>query len=534
MLDRLGYILARHRLQFFYVLLFSVLLNSLFAAADPLITKRLLDEVVRRNFGTFATLAVVIVLFGVLVRLGFWAHDLLAQRLKNNVAESLSLRMLHAYYGLGYLETRRNDSGYFLSRVYEEPAKIAQGAVTTWMGVIVQAMTFLAAGGVAVYLSGRLTLLLSIIVPLLYYLANRFKPRIKQVSKEENEEEARLRDVLSSAVSAYTTVRVFALQVPVSAHVQQRLQSFLRVLYSRVKTARTYQTASNICLSFSEAAVLLAAGYAVVQGSLTIGGLFGFMSAFWKLIGAANGIISQLPELHKLDGYIDRLKEFEGSVRVGDEEEFDRVEITQAAVSYHGPEVLSGVDLSIGKGESLVVVGPNGCGKSTLAYLITGLLQPSRGTVRAPSLPQVSALLTPFHFVPGTLKDNVDYARLDDDKRRLFWEWADTLSLLDKVDQEPAFQYSEGQKRKAQILMTLLKDADLYLFDEPFANVDSESKEKILNLILERARGKILVAVLHGDEKFYPLFERVVYLPGRSAEPSSDPAEVEQQGSVLG
>lgn len=62
--------------------------------------------------------------------------------------------------------------------------------------------------------------------------------------------------------------------------------------------------------------------------------------------------------------------------------------------------------------------------------------------------------------------------------------------------------------------MTLLKEADLYIFDEPLANVDVESKRTIVERQLERSGGKTLVTILHGDEQYHPPFDRVVLLEG--------------------
>jgi ATP-binding cassette subfamily B protein len=513
-LKRLGYVLSEHRGRFFAVLAVSVTIGAVTTVVDPMVTKLLVDRgLMERDFRAFVTFSLVVVLFGVFVRLGQWGLELLAQRLKNRITESLSLRMLGSFYRVGYARFKEADSGYFLSRVYDEPAKVSQGAVATWIGVIVQAMTLATAVGVALYLSWKITLILGLIVPLLYYLASRFGPAISRVSKTENEGEARLREVLGAAIGAYTTVRIFALQEAVRHRVRERTRGFLDVLYSRVRTSKSYQTASNICLSLAEAAVLLAAGWGVVTGTLTIGGLFGFLTVFWKLIGAANGIIALLPELARLDGFIQRLVEFEQSAPVEEDPgDFDRIEIEGVTAGYNGREVFRDLTLTIGGRERVLIVGPNGSGKTTLAYLMTRFLKPSRGVVRAPRLERVSALLTPFRFVPGSLKDNVDYERLSEEKKGQFWSLVDEFGLREAVDQEASLSLSEGQKKKAQIVMTLLKDADVYIFDEPLANVDAESKEKILRRQLARASGRTLIAIMHGDEQLHSHFERVVPL----------------------
>jgi ABC-type bacteriocin/lantibiotic exporter with double-glycine peptidase domain len=513
-LKRLTYALSGNWHRMIVVLLFGVILNIVLAAVDPIIIKILVDEgLAKQNFRLFTYLALAVLLFAIFVRVGVWAFDLTTQRLKNRVIETLSLKMLRSYYKIAYSKIVESDSGYYMSRIYDEPAKVAQGVVSIWIKLVTQSVTFLAAAAVALYLDWRITLVLSLIVPLLYYLASRFNPKITSASKTENEEEARLREYVAGAVGAYTTVRVFDLQGSVFKRIGGRIDSYLKVLYSRIKTATTFQMASNICLSMSETVVLLAAGYEVVTGHLTIGGLFGFMSAFWKLIGGARNVIALMPELAKLNGYIERLEEFE-AVEPDDEvlADDDRIELEQVCFGYNGREILKEFDLSIGDNEKLLIVGPNGSGKSTLAYIMTRLLEPEKGTVKAPDLSRISALLTPFGFIPGTLKDNVDFDNLSEEKQQLFWRLVKELGIEKRVDQFVSQELSEGEKKKAQVIMTLLKDADIYIFDEPLAHVDEESKEKIIEQQLALAEGKALVSIMHGDDRFHPCFERIVPL----------------------
>lgn len=513
MLNRLRWVLSGYWARFVALAGAGIILNVALATVDPLITKTLVDEgLMKADFRVFTGLALIVLAFGVFVRVGMWVYELLAQRLRNDITESLSVRMLRHFYGIEFAETLTSESGYFLSFIYDEPAKIAQGVVATWIGLSVQCFTFCAAMAVSLHLAWQLTVALSVVVPLLYYLAGRFRPHISRASKAEHEHEARLRDTVASAVAAYTTVRVFGLHDAAASTIRRRLRSFLSVLYARVRTSKSYQMMSSICLSMAEAIVLLAAGYGVVTSHLTIGGLFGFMSAFWKLIGAANAIIGQVPELSKLDAYAQRLQDFAARARLAELPDYEHITVDGATAGYQGREVLKDFNLRIGPNEKVLIVGPNGSGKSTLAYLVTGMLAPMRGAVQSPRLRRISALLTPFHFLPGTLKDNVDYEHLNEDTRRLFWALVDDFGLRDKVDDEPNLAYSEGQKKKAQVVMTLLKDADIYIFDEPLANVDSASKGKIVTRQVERAAGRTLIAIVHGDEELYGRFERVVRL----------------------
>ena len=518
-MKRILYALSHHKFYFACVLLLGLTLHTIFALIDPLVMKLLIDEGLSKgDFKLFALCATLVVASGAVMRGAMMVYELLTQKLKNKLAESLTLKMLESYYEAPYSEIATSDSGYFISRLYDEPARVAQGGVTTLIGLLISVTTFAAGLAISVYLAWKITFLLLVLVPALYYLASRFSPKIEDASQRENEEEGRLREILGKSVDCYKTVNIFGLYLSVRQRVLRQLQSYLGVFYGRVKTSKSYQTISGICLSFAEALVLVAAGYEVVAGNLTIGGLFAFMSAFWKVIGAATGIVNQVPELSKLKGCIDRLVEFEGLARLAERSDAKDIELDDVSFRYNGRNVFDRLNLKIGTNERVLIVGPNGSGKTTLGHLLTGFLEPSEGVVKAPGLERISAMLTPFYFAPGNLKDNVNYEQLTEEKMTSFWELVRELGLERKVEADVSSELSEGEKKKCQVVMTLLKDAEIYVFDEPLANIDVESRDAIIRTQLEYTRGKTLISIMHGDEKYHTLFDRVVMLKQTTAE----------------
>ena len=519
-MKKFTYVLSSHRLRFIQVLLVGVSLNATFVFVDPLIMKVLIDEgLVKRNFALFAVLAGAVVVFGAAARWASLAYELLCARLRNTVTESLTLRMLQAYYATPYAHIARFDSGYFVSRVYDEPAKVSQSVVTTPIALLVSAVTLVTGFAISLFLAWRITLVLSVVVPLLYYVAHRFSPTIKAAAERENEEEARLREILGRSIDSYKTVRIFALDRAVHRRVGDRLRAYLGVFYGRARTSSNYQALSRICLSGAESLVLMAAGYEVVTGHLSIGGLFAFMNAFWKVIHAATGIISQVPELSALNGCIDRLAEFEGGMRPSARSHAAGIELERVTFRYDGGKtVLGDLDLRMAGSERVLIVGPNGSGKTTLGHVIAGFLEPSTGVIRTPRLEQISAMLAPFHFTPGSLKDNVDHEQLSPEKVEVFDRLVRRLGLEHRVDADASSELSEGEKKKCQVVMTLLKDAEIYLVDEPLANIDLDSRDAVMDALLTHTRGRTLVAIMHGDEKYHCLFDRVIALKDAGAD----------------
>jgi ATP-binding cassette subfamily B protein len=210
----------------------------------------------------------------------------------------------------------------------------------------------------------------------------------------------------------------------------------------------------------------------------------------------------------------------EDHVKPTSQHECEHIELQDVSFAYNGSRVIDGLNLRIRDAERVVIVGPNGSGKTTLAHLITGFLEPSAGAVKLPRLERISAMLAPFYFAPVTLKDNVSYENLSSEKKQLFWDLVRRLGLEEKVDSDVSSGLSEGEKRKSQIVMTLLKDADIYVFDEPLANIDVESKDTVIAVQFDCTKGKTLISIMHGDEKYHAYFDRVVTL-GQAATESA-------------
>ena len=154
-------------------------------------------------------------------------------------------------------------------------------------------------------------------------------------------------------------------------------------------------------------------------------------------------------------------------------------------------KVLDDFNLTVESGRIIGLLGPNGCGKSTLIKLISGLLQPQTGEILVcgeqigpKTRAMVSYLPERTYFssgmsVEGVIKYFEDFYA-DFDKERAY-------SLLDalKIDRRAKLRtLSKGTKEKVQLVMVMSRRAKLYLLDEPIAGVDPAAREYILNTIV--------------------------------------------------
>jgi ABC-type multidrug transport system fused ATPase/permease subunit len=493
------------------VVLLSLVAGLLGGAGDPFFLKMLIDTLGSGDTRRFLLLAGgLLVLYTVMRLLNHFA-TILTVRIKNRICERKSLEQFGRFYRIPFPLVRDREDGYHVSRIYDEPAQVT-GVVDIATKTVAGGATLLGALAICLWLSWEITLVLSAVVPILLYLARRFGKKIRKTTEEEVENEARLREGLGRAVRSYRTVRLFDLEDTVQRRTHGLLGDYLGALYERSRLSSLFQTLSSISLSYAEMAVLLGCGFQVLQGNLTIGGLFAFTSAFWRVVNTYRGLLALIPAYAKIQAQMDRIRAFED---MGEEETSTVASSTVAlngiSLGFAETPVLKDFDLSLQKGERLLLVGANGTGKSTLAHLLSGFLKPSFGEARLPGRDRVSAFLLPCCFAPGSVRDNVQFDRLTEAQQRSFQHMMEVFRLDAKLDEDPE-QFSEGEKRKLQLAMTLLKDADYYILDEPFANLDVESVDMVMETILEATEGRGLMVIMHGFEHLADRFDRTLRL----------------------
>ncbi len=167
-----------------------------------------------------------------------------------------------------------------------------------------------------------------------------------------------------------------------------------------------------------------------------------------------------------------------------------------------GINVLYNMNMDIPKGKIVGLLGPNGCGKSTLIKMIAGVLQPTAGeifvdglSVGEESKALVSYLPERTYFSNAMkVRELVDYFSefyADFDKNRAFM-------LLSDLGIDPSANLkslSKGTKEKVQLILVMSRNARLYLLDEPIAGVDPAAREYILSTIVSNYNPEATVII---------------------------------------
>ena len=189
---------------------------------------------------------------------------------------------------------------------------------------------------------------------------------------------------------------------------------------------------------------------------------------------------------------------------------------------------LDGINLNVEEGDFICIVGPSGCGKSTFLNIVAGLEKPDSGEI----LLNGNQITTPgpdrtMVFQEGALFpwlkviDNVEFglkmAGIPKDERRQISERYLDMMQLTKFTDSYIYQLSTGMKQRVAIARALAMDPEILLMDEPFAALDSQTRDLLLvelQLIWERTK-KTIIFVTHNISESVILGNRVVVFKNR-------------------
>jgi multiple sugar transport system ATP-binding protein len=225
------------------------------------------------------------------------------------------------------------------------------------------------------------------------------------------------------------------------------------------------------------------------------------------------------------------------------------VRLRDLCIKLGGSEIIKDLNLAVEEGEFLVLLGPSGCGKSTLLHSIAGLIDVTSGTVEIggadmtcadPSERGIGMVFQSYALYPTmTVERNMSFglriagtpkAEIASRVARA----AEMLHLDALLDRKPA-QLSGGQRQRVAIGRALVRQAGVFLFDEPLSNLDAKLRAELrreLKLLHQNLRST-MIYVTHDQVEAMTLATRIVVMKAGKVQQIGAPAEVYERPANL-
>jgi multiple sugar transport system ATP-binding protein len=219
------------------------------------------------------------------------------------------------------------------------------------------------------------------------------------------------------------------------------------------------------------------------------------------------------------------------------------VSVRDVAVAFESVRVFDGLSLDIEQGEFIVLLGPSGCGKSTLLNAIAGLLEVATGQIwigernvtwEEPKDRGIAMVFQSYALYPRmSVRENMSFGlkmaktpKPEIEKRVA--KAAELLQIAHLLDRRPD-QLSGGQRQRVAIGRALVRDAAVFLFDEPLSNLDAQLRNE-LRVEIKRLHAQLgsttMIYVTHDQIEAMTLADRIAVMKDQKIQQLGSPAEI--------
>ena len=380
---------------------------------------------------------------------------------------------------------------------------------------------------VMLWLDARMALTSLLLFPLIFAGGAIFFRRVKARFLEVDEAESAMTSTLQENLSGMRVVRAFGREEHESRRFSAHAGRFADLQERLISLLAIYWSLSDLLCGIQIALPLFAGATWVARGEMSVGALYAFMAWTALLIFPVRQMGRTLTDAGKAVVSMQRIAEVLAAPREADPpasarlpapEWKGRIEI-RGLVFRHGEgrPVLDGIDLDVEPGQVVALVGPPGCGKSTIVSLLLRLHDPTSGTIRIDGtdvtrLPRATVrraiatvLQDPFLY-SRTVGHNVRVGRSHATSEEI--EEAARAACIhdaiaafpdgyDTIVGERGVTLSGGQRQRVVIARTLLEEAPILVLDDALSAVDTRTEARIREAIAARRGRRTCVVIAH-------------------------------------
>jgi len=490
----------------------------------------------------FATLVLItgLLLAGTVVKLLFLiSNHVLVARLVNRA--TFALRKLFYRRTLRMDLAAFNDSGTadLMSRFTHDVQHLSAGLALLFGKIIREPLKMTACLIGAAWICGRLLLLSLLVAPVAALLVRWLAKTIKRANRRAMEEMANIYSTLEETFRGIKIVKAFCNEPRERKRFHDRSKQYYRKAMRIARYDALTHPVTELMGIMAISSALLAGAYLVLSNETHLFGIpmcdrplsLASLLLFYGLLAGVADPVRKLSDvftgIQRAAAAADRIYErLDREPRVRDAERpvplpakrrdlvFDNVDFEYVP----GKPILRGVNLDVPFGRTIAVVGPNGCGKSTLANLIPRFYDPTRGSIRLGGVPLTDLRLRDLRREIGlvtqetllfddTIFNNIRYGRrrasreeVIDASRKAHAHEFITRELphgYDTLAGDMGSRLSGGQRQRIALARAILRDPSIIILDEATSQVDLESEQAIQEVLEQFIRDRTALIITH-------------------------------------
>lgn len=519
---------SRTQLTPMIILILGNALIAVCGVAFALVSRGVIDGAVSRDRQAL--------IFFALILLGVILLQLLLNLLCRHLEEIIKARLEMKFKSQLYSKLLRKDypavsayhSGELLNHLTSDVTIISNDVATIVPHLALLCTRLVGAFTVLVALDPLFALVFAVGGSLVFIVAQSFRGLMKQLHKNVQETDGKVRSFLQESLENLLVVKVFGVQKQMEERAARLQQDNYQAKRKRMTISILANSGFGFIFQLGYLFALIWGAYKLYLQSFS----FGTLTAILQLVGQIQtpfvGLSGLLPKYYAMLASAERIMELE---RLDDETElnaadmdtssleqnFRAVVCTNISFKYDRDSILENASLYINKGDFMLLSGISGIGKSTLIKLLLGVYKPDKGKIylqthdnQRVNIDQHSRKL--FSYVPqgnlllsGTIKENISFIRptaSDDEIMRAARiscaeEFINQLSSgLNTVIREKGHGLSEGQIQRLAIARAVLSDTPILILDEATSALDEGTEQRLLRNI-KAIPGKTCLIISH-------------------------------------
>ncbi len=465
------------------------------------------------------------------VTLGFMACAISATFVASRVSAGFANKLRNAIYSkvqkFSLTEYKKISTSSLITRTTNDVTQVQQLTLMS-MRMMVQA-PLMCIGGIIMALSKnkQLSFLFVIVIPLLLVaiilLAKKILPLFTKLQKLTD----RINQVIREKLTGVRVIRAFATQ----GYERKRYDKANKDIYE-VSLKASYRMAILMpvvmfVINMSSVAVVWFGSHLVGDGAMQIGDMMAFMqyaiqvlfsilavTMLFVMIPRAMVSVKRINEVLDTESVIKEKTEFVPKEKFTKPGEIEFINATFKYLDGDEP-VLSDMNFKIEKGQTVAILGGTGSGKTSLLSLIMRFYDITSGTIKVGGVDikdiPLEQLRDMMGYVPqksvlfsGTIESNIKYGKQDATEEEMIRaakisQSYDFINSLDEKFNAPVAQggtnFSGGQKQRLSIARAIVKNPDIYLFDDSFSALDFQTDKKLREALAENVSGATVVIV---------------------------------------